>query len=59
MASPSDQIRSHLQTAILLLERYAKRPGPLDMLDVLAVLGMVEHEIDMAREVAHRALRQP
>jgi hypothetical protein len=57
-ADPSDEIRERMRNAIGLLEGYANRSGPLEMLEVLSVLGLVEHEIDMAREAAHHALRQ-
>lgn len=60
-ADPCTQIRTRLQTAIRLCERYANRSGPFrdEMLDVLAMLGMAEHEIEMARVAAQHALRQP
>jgi hypothetical protein len=59
LANPSDEIRERMRNATDLLAGYANRSGSFEMLDVLAVLGMVEHQIDMAREVAHHALRQP
>ena len=59
MSDPSDKIRERMRNAIGLLAGYANRSGPLDMLEVLTTLGLVEHEIDMAREAAHHALRAP
>jgi hypothetical protein len=60
-ADPSDEIRARLQTAIQRLERYATGTGSLrqELLDVLAVVGLVEHELEMVKSAARQALRAP
>jgi hypothetical protein len=60
-ADPSDEIRARLQTAITRLEHYAKGSGSLrlELLDVLVVIGLAEHELDMAKSTARDALRAP
>jgi hypothetical protein len=60
-ADPSDEIRARLQTVVRLAESYGNRSGSFadDMLGVLAMTGMIEHEIELIRAAAHHALRQP
>jgi hypothetical protein len=59
MPDPSDQIRARLQNAIRLLDSYARRPGSFqnELLDLLAVVGLAEAELDTIRAVAHHELR--
>lgn len=54
---PSAEIRARLQTAITRLEGIARGSGALDMLDTLASIGLVEHELEIAKAAARHALR--
>ena len=58
---PSDEIRARLQTAIGRLDHYARSTGSLrqELLDVLVVVGLVEHELELVKSAARQALRAP
>jgi hypothetical protein len=58
---PSDEIRARLQTAIQRLERFAHGSGSLrqELLDVLVVVGLAEHELELIKSVVRHALRAP
>ena len=58
---PSDEIRKHLEVAILRLEAYAHSSGSLqaEMLDILVAIGLAEHELEAAKSIARHAFRVP
>jgi hypothetical protein len=53
----SAEIRARAATAATRLEGIAKGTGPLDYLDTLASLGLVEHELEIAASLCRQQLR--